>query len=260
MSPAPYARGVPTPQNALDIFAGEWTSLFPAALGPVTAGRDALFDDPRIHWALAQFCTWGVDPAGATALDLGPLECGHSYMLLQAGARSVTAVEANRTAFLKCLVTKELLGLRDLRLLHGDAVAFLEADDAPCDIALASGLLYHLTNPVRLIERLAARSRAIFLWTMVYDADFNRANLDRAVANGPAYEVEQGGFTHTLHQHAYANGTDFSRFWGGGDPTAAWMTRADVLAALAHFGFTRQAILDEDNLNGRALQVAATRA
>jgi hypothetical protein len=36
------------------------------------------------------------------------------------------------------------------------------------------------------------------------------------------------------------------------------MTRADVLAALAHCGFTRQAVLDEDNLNGRALHVAAT--
>lgn len=260
MHPSPYAKGPPRPQNLIDIFHGEWTSLLPPAAGDITAGRDALFDDPRIHWALDHFQRWGLSPQGATAWDLGPLEGGHSYMLLKAGAASVTAVEANRSAFLKCLITKELLGLNAWRLLHGDAVAFVEEDGPPCDLAIASGLLYHLTNPVRLIARLAARARAVFIWTMVYDEAFNAAHPDRAGGAGPAYRVEEAGFEHTLHQHAYANGTDFSRFWGGGEPVAAWMTRADVLAALAHFGFTRQAILDEDNLNGRALQVAATRA
>ncbi len=260
MKSAPYARGVPSPQNVIDIFAGEWTSLFPAEAGNVQAGKDALFDDPRIHWAFKLFKDWGVDPVGATALDLGPLECGHSYMLLKAGARTVTAVEANRSAFLKCLITKELLGLTQLRLLHGDAVAYLENDDTLCDIVIASGLLYHLTNPVRLIERAAARGRAIFIWTMVYDEAFNLAHPDAAVATGPVYRVEQGGFEHNLHQHGYTNGTDWSRFWGGSEPTAAWMEREDLIGALRHFGFNRMEVVDEDNLNGRAVRIAAMRA
>lgn len=259
MTEAPYARGAPTPQHLVDIFKGEWTSLLPAEAGNVTAGRDALFDDPRIHWALEHFARWGVPAQGATALDLGPLEGGHSYMLLKAGAKSVTAVEANRSAYLKCLLVKELLGLNDLRLLHGDAVAYLEQDGPACDIAIASGLLYHLTNPVRLIERLGARARAVFIWTMVYDADFNAAHPDRAVATGPSYQVDQGGFHHTLHQHGYTNGTDWSRFWGGIEPTAAWMEKADLLGALRHFGFNRMEVVDEDNLNGRAVRIAAVR-
>ena len=50
---------------------------------------------------------------GRDVLELGPLEAAHTAALLQAGARSVLAIEANKQAFLKCLIVKELCGLRD---------------------------------------------------------------------------------------------------------------------------------------------------
>src|SRR5262245_46615088 len=99
-----YVRTAPDPQNALDIFREEWASKLPPPLDRCQAGPHLLFDDARIRWLDKE--AGGVQ--GRTALELGPLEGGHAYMLEQLGASDVTAVEGNTRAFLKCLVVKEL--------------------------------------------------------------------------------------------------------------------------------------------------------
>ena len=48
--------------------------------------------------------------AGKTVLELGPLEGAHTYQLHQRGA-NIVAVEASKQAYLKCLITKEIVGL-----------------------------------------------------------------------------------------------------------------------------------------------------
>src|SRR5262245_33426009 len=117
-----YVRAAPSPQNALDIFKGEWASLLPAPLSALRAGPLPLFDDPRISRFLSQI--GGV--AGKSVLELGPLEGGHSYMIDRAGASSIISVEANTRAFMKCLIVKELVGLPRVQFLCGDFVAYLE--------------------------------------------------------------------------------------------------------------------------------------
>ena len=119
-----YVTTTPSPQNAVDIFAGEWSSKLPEPFAEVRAGSALLFADARLEWGLTQL--GGV--TGKTVLELGPLEGGHTYMLEQGGAASVVAIEANTRAYLKCLITKELLGLKRARFLCGNFVAFLQAN------------------------------------------------------------------------------------------------------------------------------------
>src|SRR5687768_5098242 len=114
-----YVHSAPSPQNAADIFKGEWSSRLP--LDGVESGGAGLFDDERIKWGVEQI--GGVE--GKTVLDLGPLEGGHSAMFEWMGAAEVVAVEANTRAYLKCLVTKELLGLKRVSFLCGDFVEYL---------------------------------------------------------------------------------------------------------------------------------------
>src|SRR4051812_20493353 len=95
-------QGIPTNQNAIDLIDG-WVSQLPPEVG-VNAGHAVLFHDPRTVWALERLGS----VAGQTVLELGPLEGGHTYMLHQGGAR-VLAIEANKRAYLKCLIVKELL-------------------------------------------------------------------------------------------------------------------------------------------------------
>jgi SAM-dependent methyltransferase len=255
-----YHRGVPTAQNALDIFEGEWASSFPGSLGrELRAGSAHHFEDPRVHWACERLADFGVSIAGGRILELGALEGGHSYMLHQAGAREVIAVEANRRAFLRCLVAKEILGFDRVKFLHGDAIAYLVQMNERFDIGFASGLLYHLTNPVELIELLSRRCRSVFLWSMYYDDEYNRQHRDRAGGAGATFTFTQGGFSHMLHRHDYGNQVDWRSFRGGVAPHAHWMERAEILAALRYFGFVRQVTLDETIAWGRAISVVAAK-
>lgn len=253
---SPYYFGPPSRQSLVDVFAGQWASRLP---GDLTAGDAGLFQDPRIAWAADRFAEFGLPVTGTSIVELGPLEGGHTTMLRDLGAAHLTAIEANRDAFLKCLVVKELFNLTQARFLFGDGVAHLRTDDTAYDLGIACGFLYHMVNPVEVIELLTRRCRAVFLWTVHHDPAYTAAHPDRPAGSGPAHQAIHAGFQHTLHRHDYTNGGDFKRFWGGPAPFAHWMERADILAAFAHFGFTRQVAVTENNPNGRALLLAATR-
>ncbi|HVU33035.1 MAG TPA: class I SAM-dependent methyltransferase [Opitutaceae bacterium] len=246
-------------QQTLDLFAGEWVSAMPAQQGGGQAGQMPLFDDPRIPWARQNLKHLGVDLAGASVLELGPLEGGHTYMLSRLGARSVTAIEANREAYLRCLVAKELLGVERVNFLYGDAIDFLRSENVHYDVSLACGFLYHMRHPVELIELLAKRSSAVYLWTVYWDPAFNAKNSDRAAAIGPAVKAEHGGFPHTLHRHDYGQVEDFAKFYGGPAAHANWMERDDILGAFAHFGFSKVFHELLENPLGSALHLVAVK-
>lgn len=61
-----YVAKGPCAQNAVDIFAGEWSAELPVA--DVTAGGVPLFKDDRVDWAIEQL--GGV--SGRFVLELGP--------------------------------------------------------------------------------------------------------------------------------------------------------------------------------------------
>lgn len=116
-----YVAGFPRAQKQLDLFAGAWTSTVPVPGESTTSGpRADLFDDERLGWALAQ----AGSIHGKRVLELGPLEGGHTFMLERAGAGEIVAIEALVPAFMRCLIVKNLLGLR-ARFLLGDFVEFL---------------------------------------------------------------------------------------------------------------------------------------
>jgi hypothetical protein len=97
-----YEFSSPSPQNAVNLLTG-WTHAFPPEFGAV-AGPGAMYDDPRIHWAVEKFGSL----EGKRLAELGPLEGSHTYMLERAGAHRIDAIEANKGAFLRCLVAKEV--------------------------------------------------------------------------------------------------------------------------------------------------------
>ena len=220
----------PAPQTIVDAFGGEWLSRFPEEIG-VSAGDSPTFDDPRLHWALPR-----VGVAGASVLELGPLEGGHSYMLERAGAASVVAIEGNRRAYRRCLATKELTRLERTRFECGDFLEYLRATDETFDVCVACGVLYHLLDPVELIALLARRARRLFLWTHYYDP----ALLARSRRFGAPVQQTTHGFDHELHPRPYSRiGLRLASFPGGSNRSASWLGRADLLAALERFGWTK---------------------
>src|SRR5882757_3819341 len=235
----PFVAGLPSPQNALDIFSGEWASRFPAKGPALQAGTVPLFEDPRLGWAdaaLRELTRQGF--ADQTVLELGPLEAGHTYALAQLGAKEITAVEANARAYLKCLIAKEVLGIPRAQFLLGDALAYMRTTERRFDVGVACAFLNHMVEPVEVIALLARCCRRVFVWNVVYDESLFVKQPEMAPRFGPAREHKYEGFRHTLHPHYYGEGVDYRKFLGGAQPSCCWMRSADVVAALRHFGFT----------------------
>jgi hypothetical protein len=254
-----YTTAPPSPQTQAELFAGQWTSAVPLPDGSVIGGdRHDLFADERIEWMLSE-----VGPLdGQRVLELGPLEGGHTYMLERARAREVVAVEAHQHAFLRCLVVKNLLDLR-ARFELGDFIAYLRDHDVEWDLCVASGVLYHMADPLELLELLGRRSRRVFIWTHYYDADIltERPDVAARFHTGTTSPSTRGGYTATLHRYDYDEGAHAPSFCGGSRPHTSWMTRADIVGALEHYGFGsfRYAFDDPWCPHGPALALVAER-
>lgn len=251
-----YVTSVPSPQNAVDIFAGEWSSALPEPLAGVKAGPIPLFEDERVTWAIEQF--GGV--AGRSVLELGPLEGGHTYHLVREGA-SVTAIEAQTRAYLKCLIAKELLGMTGARFLLGDFMEYLRDKPERVDICFASGVLYHMRSPVETIALMGGVADRLFLWTHVYDETVVHASellTPRFKTSEPAV---YDGFEHTLYRFDYADSLSGKGFCGGSAAYSNWLTRADLFAALDRFGWKIGEIAFDtpDHPHGPALALVASR-
>lgn len=252
-----YSEEVPGPQNALDIFAGEWASKLPPPFDGLTAGQALLFDDQRLAWAIGQI--GGV--AGSRVLELGPLEGGHTYMLDRAGASEVLAIEANTRAYLRCLVAKELVGMHAGRFVFGDFMAYLRERPERFDVVLASGVLYHLDGPVELIARIAGITDAAYFWTHYYDEALFKSrpkNAKRVVTPAPA---EYGGYRHVVCRSEYKTAVTVPGFCGGTRSHSNWLTRDGILGALRHFGLGDIQIAYEqtDHPHGPAFSILARR-
>lgn len=227
-----HITSAPSPQNALDIFKGEWASLLPEPYAGLKAGIHPLFEDPRI--------VWSAEEAGGfqskTFLDLGPLEGGHPYMFERAGAESVVSIESNARAYQKCLITKELFGLKRVRYLYGDFMEYLRSNREKFDIVNASGVLYHQRNPIELLARVAEAANCILIWTHYYDHAVVSKDRPLFARFSPGKPSEYAGFRHTLYRSEYGRALHRPGFCGGNSAFANWLAREDIIGCLKQFG------------------------
>jgi hypothetical protein len=254
-----YLDTIPTNQNIVDIFSGDWSVAMPGEAHCVsTPGHSKLFDDPRIHWA--HEVLGGVQ--GANVLELGPLEGHHSYMLQRAGAHSVTAIESNSRAFLKCLCVKEICNLTNVRFLLGDCVEYLRANTVRYDVVFANGVLYHMHNPVELLELLGRTTDKIVMWTHYYDADSIRSNLRLARKFDLPQPLQYQNFSYEAARQHYNRSVKWTGFCGGPLSTSTWLTRESILGYLGRMGFNDIKISFEsaDHPNGPSFNLCAVRA
>jgi uncharacterized protein DUF1698 len=232
-----FEQRPPSAQNEIDIFAGRWASDLSDLIPGTHAGPAKHFTaDPRPRYAMEAFAH---EAAGRRlrVLELGPLEGGHTYQFERMGVEEIVAVEANVEAFLKCLIVKNRVGLHKARFLLGDAVEYLKADTSRYDFIFCCGILYHMRDPLALIELMAARTDRIFVWTHYHTVQ-SRPGL-------PQETVQRGGEAYTYHQLVYRD-REIGTFWGGNKPAASFMARDDILRAFAQQGFANVRIHDED--------------
>jgi hypothetical protein len=246
----------PSHQNAIDLLPG-WNHAFPEQCG-VKAGDVVLYNDPRIHWALEQFGSI----AGKRVLELGPLEASHTSMLDRCDPAVLDAVEANTASYMRCLIAKQVLDLRRAKFHLGNFVPWLERNNLSYDLIVGSGVLYHMSNPVRLLDLISRRADAVYLWTHYYDAQAMPPGDLRAIPfSGRHRTARRRKVTVRLHARHYFGAEQNPKFCGGPGDLHYWMEKSDIIAVLQSLGFddVRTAHDEPSHQNGPSVSIFARR-
>jgi Protein of unknown function (DUF1698) len=227
----------PSAQTAVDVFRERWACDLSRLLDVSGTGSIPLFTDDVRPLQVAQHFGKDGSLAGISILEIGPLEGAHTWRLEQLGAESIVAIESNVEAWLKCLIVKEVLGLKRSQFLLGDAISYMKSMPQRFDLIMCSGVLYHMEDPLALIEQIAATADRCFVWTHYY-------HPDRHPVEFVPRQTERNSQQFTYWTHTY--GDRSSGFWGGNLPSAVWMSEIDLLNAFRLFGLRKIEILNND--------------
>lgn len=248
-----YCMKMPSPQNALDIFAGEWACYLP---GGLTAGAMNLHSDARtimMQEALGSF-------AGLDVLELGPLEGAHTAQLQWMGANSILAIEANQRAYLKTLISKEILGLDRARIMLGDFNSYLTSSTKRFDFILAAGVIYHMANPVETLGLILKHTDKIGIWSHYYDKALHDNDGLKHKFSRDAEKLEGFGITVGCHRQDYAESLNFKGFSGGGQLFSYWIPKQGWFDIFEHHGFTLEILQDQpDHQHGPSFTAVGKR-
>ena len=216
-------------ENAFRLFENEWSSDVPG----FPSGRAALFDDHRIksvEGVLGGF-------SGKTVLELGPLEGGHTFMMAQRGAKSIVSIESNRRAFVKCLIVKNALRF-EADFLLGDFRSYLQDMKSKVDFLLASGVLYHMEDPIALIEDIGRVADCFAVWSHYYESSIIQSRPDLAEKFSDTPTVRKfRNIELSLYEQRYLKALEWKGFCGGAGKNSFWMTRDDMFSVIKELGF-----------------------
>ncbi len=237
-----YITLAPSAQNAVDLFADTWASKVP--LEGLDTGQIPLFDDSRISWLVQH--RGRLD--GKSVLELGPLEGGHTYMLEQAGAASILGIEANTLAFMKCLIVKEIMGMTRSRFMLGDFDRYLQDTPERFDFLLASGVLYHMVDPMVTLSNMVRCTDEIFIWSHFFDdGAMPQGDPRRGLFTGQTLTRELDGQSMTYHLRGYGDSVTQTTFIGGISPGSVWLEKGETVAFLERHGFAVTPSFEHDD-------------
>lgn len=204
--------------------------------------------DPRPKWCAEIFGSL----EGRSVVEMGPADGYHTAALEGLGAK-VTAIEGNVDAFLRCLILKNALNLKSQFLIGDFTKAVGLGSSKKWDVIYACGVLYHLLDPVQFIFDCTESSDNLFLWTHYYDEKATE-EIDfesRGFAAKVAKVVQRYGRTYTYHKKSYdLEHVEMMGYIGGLNATASWLSRDDLVAAVAAAGFKIEKLVEDPGIEG----------
>lgn len=161
---------------------------------------------------------------GKSVLELGAYEGYDSRALERCGAEKITAIEGNPRNFLKCCAVKNHYQLNRTQYLLGDCGVYLDACDQRFDLVVASGILYHLFDPIAALENICRLTNVISICTTYYHPEIQAFKF-----TGATKPIEIPGMEgYLLHERANPNVVKGKKH---GMNTMAWMFDFETLVA-----------------------------
>ncbi|MFN8117398.1 MAG: class I SAM-dependent methyltransferase [Bacteroidia bacterium] len=247
-----YNTNKPSNQDLIDIFKGEWSSTLPPLNNEsYISGHADLFNDPRI-----KLLNDHVGLNGKSVLELGPLEAGHTYMMHKFGASSIVAVEANNRALLKCLLVKEMYQLNRANFLYGGVIAYLDDTRRKFDVCVASGILYHMTDPSNFLELCSKVSDRLFIWTHYAGDKEIKSHPVLSEKIKHTEEKDYKGYKYAEYHYEYDAALGWAGFCGGATPYCRSITKETIFEILKLNGFQNiKVFFDELSSNPNGPQI-----
>lgn len=254
-----YSSDKPKNINSFNLFKGSWSTYFEDSKETnLTDGNFRGVDDQRIEWLSGK-----IPLRNKKVLELGPLEAAHTVFLEKKGA-DILAVEGNIGAFLRCLIVKNEYSLKS-KFLLGDFNE-LDVDTRKFDLVLASGVLYHMVEPIKFLEKFSKCANSLFLWTHYFEYDLTKWNrgLGEQIKNGkwnyraPDIVQYKDLEIRVIKQH-YGDSLGWSGFCGGPEEYSYWIEKNDLLKLLSKLGYGKIEIAFDDvkHQNGPSFCVLA---
>jgi len=192
-------------------------------------------------------------------VELGPSDGYNTVGLEIAGASDIVSVEANVDGFLKACILKNAFNMK-AQFLLGDFLKYLDTPGLKKDLVYASGVLYHLTNPVEFIQQCGKVADNLFIWTFHYVHEtISQHSYEKLCFVAPEERVIDGQ-TYTYHKRFYDPSIVASgKYQGGVGNLAYWLTLSDIERALTQAGYKIERTVD-DSYNGiEAINILASK-
>lgn len=243
--PTKFVTEMANIQNGVNLF--EWTCKIPDE--NIVSGSYRVFEsvDNRPSMVLNHFESvedWKI-------LDLGTFEGAHAYQLEKFGA-SITAIEAHPINYLKCLLVKNALEMKT-KFLLGDFQKYLENFNGQFDLIFASGVLYHMPDPILFIKSMSKISKKLFIWS-------HHVSNEHALKWNPSYITNKSldGLNYTYYKYEY-DPERGDRIYAGTEKNCSRMTLEDIQICLKKYLYNKITILENqlDHPGGPAFSLIA---
>jgi hypothetical protein len=135
------------------------------------------------------------------------------------------------------------------------------------DLVVASGVLYHMTDPIDLLKQISEVSNRVFIWTHYFEPDiekWNSAIQSQVGLKWKTSETKSIKFNNRyirIVPQVYGEALGWDGFCGGPDTYSNWIYKEDIMLILSDFGYTDVKIsFDQpDHPNGPSFCILATR-
>jgi len=112
------------------------------------------------------------------------------------------------------------------------------------DLIMASGILYHLKQPVDFIYKISPATKRLFIWTHCFEPDLSLWNTSlQTLLREGKWDYKNittkniGGHQYRLVKQSYGVAIDWNGFCGGTDTFSHWIYKQDLLNLLKWNGF-----------------------
>jgi hypothetical protein len=171
-------------------------------------------------------------------------------MLSRENPRFLYTIESRRDHYLKSLCVKEMYGMQNVEMLYGDFRKYLRESETRFDLIVASGVLYHMEDPISLLSGISRVASSVYIWTH-YISD-NTEGLD--------YQRIENNIRFFGKTRKVENDQNSSGFYGGEDKNPVWLTKSSILSYLSQKGYKIKIHADsEDHPNGPSISFLAQR-